>query len=68
MLPRTVAVGLLRPDEKPLAETRCPVAPLEVGETDASCFNDLHLFRLGVGELSGLALAGQSLPGKMKES
>src|SRR6266498_356202 len=53
--PGTVAVvGLPRPDEKSLAGTRCISATRDIPTTAHSSLNEMHVFRLGVGELCGL--------------
>src|SRR6266516_1099301 len=58
--PRTVAVvGLPRPDEKSLAGTSCISATRNIGVTAHSSLHEIHVFRLGVRELSGLAWVKQ---------
>src|SRR6266542_1850467 len=55
--PGTVAVvGLPRPDEKSLAGTRCTSVSSRFSVTDCLFLYDMHVFRPGVRELSGLAL------------
>ena len=51
-------VGLPRPDEKSLAGTRCTSAQRALGATARSSLNEMHVFRPGVRELSGLAISG----------
>src|SRR6266508_4319814 len=55
--PGTVAVvGLPRPDEESLAGTRCTSVSSRFSVTDCLFLYDMHVFRPGVRELSGLAL------------
>ncbi len=57
--PGIAVVGLPRPDEKSLAGTRCTSATRNIGAPTHSSLNEMHVFRLGVRELSGL---GRSEP------
>src|SRR6266508_4569949 len=60
--PGFAVVGLPRPDEKSLAGTRCTSATRNIGATAHSSLNEMHVFRLGVRELSGLALLDTNDP------
>jgi hypothetical protein len=52
--PGIAVVSLPRPDEKSLAGTRCTSTARKVSALTRSSLNEMHVFRLGVRELSGL--------------